>query len=84
MTIGLSYRQAVGQFGSLAKFEIYSHPEFNGFLKLIYNDQNSQLFGIALAGQICEKINDISLLALKNNQSYKDFKTILTTFGYQI
>lgn len=83
-TLGLSYRQATGQFGSLVKFEIYLHLEYNGFVKVIYNDQSGQLFGIALAGQTCKKINDIAFLSLKNNQNHKEFKTTLTILGYQI
>ena len=81
-TLGLSYRGATARFGSVAKFEILFHNLQEGFIKIIYNDQTGQIYGLAMAGEVTKINLNLGIEQIYKNQNLKELKSILFLLGF--
>lgn len=82
-TVGLPYKQAVSKFGPIIKFDIIFHPEFDGFIKTIYNDHNRQLLGLVLAGEICNQLYSTSIDLINRSVTVREFENLIFNLGYK-
>lgn len=71
VNIGLSETAAISNYGTSIRTRVFSSNLYQGFLKIVYKQNNNQLLGIVLAGEFTTKLEDFSLLALKKNLTKK-------------
>jgi pyruvate/2-oxoglutarate dehydrogenase complex dihydrolipoamide dehydrogenase (E3) component len=76
-TIGLPYRFAVAQFGTLAKFTVLFHPVLEGYIKITYHEKLQRVLGFALSGEICEEFFNCSIDLLQRESTTKETLNIL-------
>jgi pyruvate/2-oxoglutarate dehydrogenase complex dihydrolipoamide dehydrogenase (E3) component len=65
INIGLSETQAISNFGTSTRTQIFLGNLYEGFFKLIYKQNNNQILGIVLTGDFATKLEDFALLVLK-------------------
>jgi dihydrolipoamide dehydrogenase len=81
-TIGLTYREAIDRVGTYAKFMILINDDLDGFVKLVYNDQTNQVFGISLTGEACDKNYHFALDAVHKCYNIQEIRSILLCLGF--
>jgi probable pyridine nucleotide-disulfide oxidoreductase len=82
-TIGMSYKEAVNKYGAIVKFDLIFNDLYEGFIKVIYNEQNGHILGLALTGEVCEQFYNLSLLAVAQGQNLKSFRDITFNLGFK-
>lgn len=81
-TVGLSFKEAIGKHGSYSKFVILLNDDIEGFVKLIYNDQNNELLGFAAVGECCNQTYFLGIDAIDKKLSIIELKSLLVALNF--
>lgn len=80
MNVGLSEQNAQAIYGAQIKSEIITNDLLEGFLKIVYKENNNQVLGFMLAGDFCKYLEDYSVLSLRKNVNYRQVKNFLEAY----
>ena len=80
INVGLSEQNAQAIYGTQIKSDIIINDLLEGFLKIIYRENNNQVLGFMLAGDFCKHLEDYAVLSLRKNVSYRQVKNFLEAY----
>ena len=78
--IGLSEQNAQAVYGNHIKCEIITNNFLEGFLKIVYRENNDQVLGFMLAGDFCLRLEDYAVVSLRKNVNYRQVKSFLEAY----
>lgn len=80
LNIGCSESKALIDFGTYIKTKVFTGQMYEGFMKVVYKENNDSVLGIILAGEFALKLQNFAILALKKSITRKYLENYLRVY----